>query len=55
MTGITGWDIAGDTDGAWKLDLDHSGVKENGSVAIGGSLVGSGGAVSAAEVVWKGN
>lgn len=50
MTGITccGVGMAGVTR---KPDLDGSGVKENGSAAIGDSLVGSRGIKSATEVV----
>jgi hypothetical protein len=50
MTGIAGWG-AGKAEAVRKADLECSGVKENGRAAIGGSLVGSGGAKSAAEVV----
>lgn len=46
MTGTTGWG-AGEAGVARKADLDSSGVRENGRAAIGGSLVGSGGAKSA--------
>jgi len=51
MTGTAGWDTAGKTVTVWKLDLDDSGVKENGRAPNGGSLVGVGGATSATEVV----
>lgn len=51
--GTAGWDIAGKAGATRKLDLDDSGVKENGRAGIGGSLVGSGGATSTTEVVWE--
>ena len=52
MTGTAGWGTGG-TGAARKLDLDDSGVKENGRAAIGGSLVDSGGETSVTAVVWK--
>jgi hypothetical protein len=52
ITGTADWGT-GKAGAAGKLDLDDSGVKENGRAAIGGSLVGSGGAASAGGVVWE--
>lgn len=52
ITGIAGWGT-GKAGPAGKLDLDDPGVKENGRATIGGSLVGSGGAASAEELVWE--
>lgn len=50
MTGTAGWG-AGEAEVVKKADLEGSDVKENGRAAIGGSLEGSGGVKSAAEVV----
>lgn len=54
ITGTASWGTDG-AGAAGKFDLEDSGVKENGKAAIGGSLVGSRGAASAAEaeVFWE--